>query len=84
MTTTTTTESEGTMTEATTTEPTIEHTLRLGDVAELLGVCKETARLWVKHKGLPAVKPGRHLLFSKPQVITWFGQQSVLRTKAQP
>lgn len=68
----------------TTNEPTIEHTLRLDDVAELLGVCKETARLWVRNKGLPAVKPGRHLLFSRPQVIRWFGEQSALRTKVQP
>ncbi len=71
-----------TETTTTTTEPAVEHTLRLREAADLLGVHTETVRAWVKRKGLPAVKPGNALLFSRSAILAWHAQQAA--RKAQP
>jgi hypothetical protein len=72
------------MTETTTTEPVVEHTMRLSETAELLGVHTETVRTWVKRKGLPAVKPGKALLFSRAAVVAWHAQQAARKPQVQP
>lgn len=52
-----------------------EHTLKLKDAAELLGVHSTTVRVWKRRKGLPFRKPGRDLLFSRREVLEWQDRQ---------
>lgn len=80
---------EGNMSNNETTPPTeatpaLVHTMRLAEAAKFLGVHPETARKWVRTKGLPAVKPGNHLLFDPLALAVWHRQQAVLNNKAQP
>jgi excisionase family DNA binding protein len=80
---------EGNMSNNETTTPTdaapaLVHTMRLAEAAKFLGVHPETARKWVRTKGLPAVKPGHHLLFDPLELAVWHRQQAVLRNKVLP
>lgn len=52
-----------------------EHTMKLVDVAQLLGVHFDTVRRWVRVKGLPARKPGRDWMFSRREVLEWQNRQ---------
>ena len=75
------------MTKTTTTteaSPALAHIWRLAEAAAFLGVHPETARKWVRTKGLPAVKPGHHLLFDPLELAVWHRQQAVLRNKVLP
>ena len=69
----------------TTTMTELEHTMNLEDTANLLGVAPRTIRRWVSARGLPAVRPGKVLLFSRAAVVQWHSQQSDrVAKKAQP
>jgi excisionase family DNA binding protein len=52
-----------------------EHTMKLVDAAQLLGVHFDTVRRWVRVKGLPARKPGRDWMFSRREVLEWQNRQ---------
>ena len=52
-----------------------EHTMKIVDVAQLLGVHFDTVRRWVRVKGLPARKPGRDWMFSRREVLEWQNRQ---------
>lgn len=65
------------MTETTTTTDTQtpEHSMRIDEVAALLGVHTQTVRVWIRMKALPCIKPGRELLFSRREVLDWYARQ---------
>ena len=52
-----------------------EHNLTISDAAALLAVHPQTVRNWRKSKGLPAVKPGRDLRFSRRELLEWQDKQ---------
>jgi excisionase family DNA binding protein len=52
-----------------------EHTMSLDDAAEMFGCSKRTIRDKIKRRGLPAVKPGRDLRFSRRELLEWQDKQ---------
>ena len=48
-----------------------EHWASLEDVAEHLGVAKDSVYRWIDHRGLPAHKIGRLWKFKLSEVDTW-------------
>lgn len=49
------------------------------EIAEYLGVNKDTIRNWIKKKGIPACKIGRQWKFKKEEVDAWVksGQSAI-------
>ena len=45
--------------------------LSADDIAEHLGVTKDTIYAWISDKGMPAHKVGRLWKFQKPEVDEW-------------
>ena len=45
--------------------------LSVDDIAEYLGVSKDTVYAWVSGKGMPGFKVGRFLKFKKEEVDAW-------------
>jgi excisionase family DNA binding protein len=45
--------------------------LSVDEVAEYLGVSKDTVYAWVTHKGMPGYKVGRFWKFKREDVDTW-------------
>lgn len=48
-----------------------EKWLSLVEIAEYVGVSKDTIRNWIKNRGLPAHKVGRLWKFKKTEVDCW-------------
>lgn len=48
-----------------------ERWLSAAEIAEHLGVSKDTAYRWIENRGMPAHKIGRYWKFKKSQVDPW-------------
>lgn len=48
-----------------------DHWVSVADVAEHLGVARDTVYRWIESKGLPAYRVGRHWKFQLADVDRW-------------
>lgn len=51
-------------------------TLNYREAAELLGVCENTLRSWVKAGLVPCCRLGRRVLFTRSALVTWLERES--------
>lgn len=57
--------------------------LTLEEAAALLRSSPETVSAWIKHRGLPAAKPGRNYLIVHDDLIAWLRLQSAANDKGE-
>jgi hypothetical protein len=52
-----------------------EHTMTLNDAAEMFGISARRLREKIKSRGLPVVRLGRDLRFSRRELLEWQDKQ---------